>query len=761
MQMPNWLKFRSIRTRLMFWLTVSALLSTSVVGLRSYYVAKEALSLRTGAMLHSSAKEIIDKIDRNLFERYGDVQAFVFNPMARVDAKYTTEAMNFYMTCYGCYDLMLVADLDGNVVATNTVDYQGKPIDTSDFLSKNVKNEAWFQECISGKIPPGNSYTRDVQERPDVAAITEDRGLCLEFAAPIYDSQGKITRAWLNLASFQRIVVPMLDEHKESLAKNGVTIEHQILNREGLLLSDSDPTAVMNTNLIDLNLQCAKLAVDGESGFTTESHKKRGVLQFNGYACQKGVFGFSGYGWGLLARQDASEALAASDTIWNAMIQSLIVVALVLPVVAWLLAASMTYPMNRLLKTVQKVAEGNLTNPPVASTRDEISRLSDAFSATVDGMRTAIGANQVNWETIGQERRIAREAAQRERDQQRDLQDRIEIILATVSAAADGDLRTTNEICGTDAIGEIGCHLQDFLEGLRDAMMTISETASALANSSEEFSVTSTQMQSNSGHTSELASQVFSASGDVSRNIQTVATAMVEMNSAIHEIAQNAVSAATVSSKAVVSVKTTNDTINRLGSSSVEIGNVIKVITSIAEQTNLLALNATIEAARAGEAGKGFAVVANEVKELAKETASATEDITRRIDAIQQDTHEAVRAIRHISDVVGEINSISSTIASAVEEQTATANEMRRNLDEACTRTEEIAKSIGAVAEATNSTSQGIAESRRASTELASFAARLQSLVSRFHLHDDEPSSAAKRSTPLPTRPKAELVSNR
>ena len=395
----------------------------------------------------------------------------------------------------------------------------------------------------------------------------------------------------------------MLDEHKESLAKNGVTIEHQILNREGLLLSDSDPTAVMNTNLIDLNLQCAKLAVDGESGFTTESHKKRGVLQFNGYACQKGVFGFSGYGWGLLARQDASEALAASDTIWNAMIQSLIVVALVLPVVAWLLAASMTYPMNRLLKTVQKVAEGNLTNPPVASTRDEISRLSDAFSATVDGMRTAIGANQVNWETIGQERRIAREAAQRERDQQRDLQDRIEIILATVSAAADGDLRTTNEICGTDAIGEIGCHLQDFLEGLRDAMMTISETASALANSSEEFSVTSTQMQSNSGHTSELASQVFSASGDVSRNIQTVATAMVEMNSAIHEIAQNAVSAATVSSKAVVSVKTTNDTINRLGSSSVEIGNVIKVITSIAEQTNLLALNATIEAARAGEAG--------------------------------------------------------------------------------------------------------------------------------------------------------------
>jgi methyl-accepting chemotaxis protein len=252
-------------------------------------------------------------------------------------------------------------------------------------------------------------------------------------------------------------------------------------------------------------------------------------------------------------------------------------------------------------------------------------------------------------------------------------------------------------------------------------------------------------MQSNSTHTSELASQVFSASTNVSQNIQTVASAMVQMNAAIHEIAQNAVSAASVSAQAVVSVKTTNDTINRLGSSSAEIGNVIKVITSIAEQTNLLALNATIEAARAGEAGKGFAVVANEVKELAKETASATEDITRRIDAIQQDTQEAVRAIRQISDVVGEINNISSTIASAVEEQTATANEMRRNVDEACLRTEEISKNIGAVAEATDNTSQGIIESQRASAELASFATRLQSLVSKFHLEDNDRQSSSPK----------------
>ena len=151
-----------------------------------------------------------------------------------------------------------------------------------------------------------------------------------------------------------------------------------------------------------------------------------------------------------------------------------------------------------------------------------------------------------------------------------------------------------------------------------------------------------------------------------------------------------------------------------MGDSSTEIGQVIKVITSIAEQTNLLALNATIEAARAGDAGKGFAVVANEVKELAKETAKATEDIGQKISAIQGDTKSSVEAIDQITGVINNLNDISTTIASAVEEQRSTAVEIGRNVSDAATGSEQIATNISGVADAAKSTASGVDQTRKA-----------------------------------------------
>jgi len=188
--------------------------------------------------------------------------------------------------------------------------------------------------------------------------------------------------------------------------------------------------------------------------------------------------------------------------------------------------------------------------------------------------------------------------------------------------------------------------------------------------------------------------------------------------------------------------ETTTTTVSKLGESSTEIGQVIKVITSIAQQTNLLALNATIEAARAGEAGKGFAVVANEVKELAKETAKATEDISRKIEAIQGDTKAAVDAIASITSVINQVNEISGTIATAVEEQNATTNEMSRNVSEAARGSGEITSNITGVAQAAESTSRGATDTQKAAQDLVQTSAKLRRLVEQFKLDSNAEAAA-------------------
>ena len=253
-----------------------------------------------------------------------------------------------------------------------------------------------------------------------------------------------------------------------------------------------------------------------------------------------------------------------------------------------------------------------------------------------------------------------------------------------------------------------------------------------LSASAEELSAVSTQLTGNSEETAQQANIVSAASTEVNKNVQTVATGTEEMSASICEIASNASESAKVANHAVGVAKHTSEIVNKLGASSSEIGKVVKVINSIAEQTNLLALNATIEAARAGEAGKGFAVVANEVKELAKETARATEEISQKIAAIQEDTEETVKAIAEIGQVITKVNDISNTIASAVEEQTATTNEMSRNVAEAARGSNEIAENIASVAKGAQNTTEGAQSTRAASEELSKMAVRLQDLTEQL-----------------------------
>jgi methyl-accepting chemotaxis protein len=367
-------------------------------------------------------------------------------------------------------------------------------------------------------------------------------------------------------------------------------------------------------------------------------------------------------------------------------------------VLSELVGRSMSLPLRDLARAAEDVANGKVDGTIDYYGKDEIGAVADAFRRSIGALRG-----------------LTREMQQ------------------IIEATAGGRLDVRGKVDGLHGVyAELLDGVNRTVQNLAEPIKFIGRSAGSLSAQATELNAVSTELGSNARQTSELAGVVSVASEEVSRTAQAVAAAVEQMNASIREIAKNASEAAKVAGTAVQAAEQTNLTVGKLGDSSAEIGKVIKVITSIAQQTNLLALNATIEAARAGEAGKGFAVVANEVKELAKETAKATEEISHKIEAIQQDTSLAVAAIGEISAIIGQISDISNTIAGAVEEQTATSADIGRNVSESARGSVEITRNVNDVASSAQSAMEGASQTQVAANELARMSSELQRMVARY-----------------------------
>lgn len=406
-----------------------------------------------------------------------------------------------------------------------------------------------------------------------------------------------------------------------------------------------------------------------------------------------------------LANQKSDLAKAAAQTTQqtyattrNLMIVMTLGGVLLGLVLGMLTSRSITKPLTELSDAARQIALGNVTKNIEYQSKDEVGSLADSFRALILNIK-AMAADAVLLAQSSSDGKLS---------------------VRGDASRLQGDYRNIIE------------GVNHTLDSVVDPLKVTAQNASALASAGEELTAVSQQMAGNAEETATQANVVSAASEQVSRNVASVASASEQMQASIREIAKNANESARVAKNAVGVAHLTNQTVTKLGESSTEIGNVIKVITSIAQQTNLLALNATIEAARAGEAGKGFAVVANEVKELAKQTANATEDIGRKVEAIQGDTQDAVKAIEEIGTIINQINDISNSIATAVEEQTVTTNEIGRSVTEAAKGVDDIAKNIGGVALAARNTTQGANDTQKAAQELSQMAARLQTVVAKF-----------------------------
>ncbi len=377
--------FRSVRTKLLVAFLALGLVPMGIVGFLAFQRATESLTAAAGIAQSQTAYNVADKIDRNYFERYGDVQAFALAASRIRDWDRLQSLADEYMVAYGFYDLMIVADERGNVRVVNTVDPTGKPLDTREIKASNVSSEEWFQKGIRGGIKSGESLTDAPSKHPWVTALYGDEETITTFTAPIRDASGKVVGVWRNYASLQRIADGILENARVAARSSaGVDLLFTLVDAKGIKLHDDvSEEGELTQDMGAGGWEAVRRTVARETGFIEQVDDKAGVSYIAGYASSPQAFQPK-YGWGVVVRADEKQALAPAVALRNTMLILALVAALLLGGTALWMSSSIANPIAATASVMRSISQdGDLTKRLDVVSQDELGDLAISFNTFV------------------------------------------------------------------------------------------------------------------------------------------------------------------------------------------------------------------------------------------------------------------------------------------------------------------------------------------------------------------------------------------
>jgi methyl-accepting chemotaxis protein len=388
-------RLNSMRAKLLALTLIPTIIALGATGYFAYQNAASSIVDALGVNFQGLAENSMDKIDRVLFERYGDVQAFAANPLAReaarkqVPADRLKEFANLMAGLYGVYDAMVVVDTKGHVIATSTVSPDGKPLDSRPLETASFASAEWFTACLSGAVPEGSSYVGIPSYDKGIEGAYGSKRIVMPFAAPIRMSSGEIAGVWCNYASFTAVVQSITDQTTTQYrAKGYPTFRITMIDKDGLIIDDDADGDILTKNLAQSGKSlCVDRLMAGENGFTLEKSVRYGFTQVNGFARSKGVGSYAGKQWGLLTRARTDDALVPVYQLRSTLIMTGVGILVVIVVLVIWFSGRMVAPIKSISHAAERLAVGDVDVEAKSSSRDEIGQLAASFAMLVANIK--------------------------------------------------------------------------------------------------------------------------------------------------------------------------------------------------------------------------------------------------------------------------------------------------------------------------------------------------------------------------------------